>query len=52
MNATRHPFPSAATTEAFPLPLTLTEGQRLHIPVTWITVQPGFNPRPFFEAAE
>ncbi|MBK8964339.1 MAG: hypothetical protein IPM75_15150 [Candidatus Competibacteraceae bacterium] len=34
------------------LPLTACDGQLLHLPVGWIEVQPGFNPRTFFEDAE
>ncbi|CDI04369.1 MAG TPA: PRTRC system ParB family protein [Candidatus Competibacter sp.] len=33
-------------------PLDVTEGQFLHLPLPWIAVQPGFNPRTFFEDQE
>lgn len=34
------------------LPLNAVEGQFLYLPPDWITVQPDFNPRTFFEDAE
>lgn len=44
--------PLAVFSPAPPLPLTTGDGQLLHLPVGWIEVEPGFNPRTFFEGAE
>ena len=44
--------PLAVFSPAPPLPLTTGDGQVLHLPVGWIEVEPGFNPRTFFEGAE
>lgn len=44
--------PLTVFSPAPPLPLTTGDGQLLHLPVGWIEVEPGFNPRTFFEGAE
>ncbi|MBK8168661.1 MAG: PRTRC system ParB family protein [bacterium] len=48
MNAPLHAFSPAAPA----LPLAVSDGQLLHLPPGWIEVQPGFNPRTFFEGDE
>lgn len=48
MNAPLHAFSPAAPA----LPLAVSDGQLLHLPPGWIEVQPGFNPRTFFEDSE
>lgn len=51
MNASVSSF-LPATVETPATPLTVSEGQFLHLPLAWIAVQPGFNPRTFFEDQE
>ncbi|MFZ1493302.1 MAG: hypothetical protein WAU60_07785 [Candidatus Competibacter denitrificans] len=51
MNASVSSF-LLATVEAPATPLVVTEGQFLRLPLDWIAVQPGFNPRTFFEDQE
>ena len=50
--AVQHFTPAISDVPTTALPFQPTDHQLTHLPVDWIEVQPGFNPRTFFEDAE